>query len=108
VTDQYGIGMGLRNSANIIMNTSISFGGSFFKKEENHFLVKVGNEEKKLLQVIVNMLYRDKSISPASVGETGAGMIPGFFSEKYAMMVGIGSWHGSSLLRMRRKNFVGV
>ena len=105
VTDQYGIGMGLRNSANIIMNTSISFGGSFFKKEENHFLVKVGNEEKKLLQVIVNMLYRDKSISPASIGETGAGMIPGFFSEKYAMMVGIGSWARQQLVENAPKEF---
>ena len=105
VIDQYGIGMGLRNSANIIMNTSISFGGSFFKKEENHFLVKVGNEEKKLLQVIVNMLYRDKSISPASIGETGAGMIPGFFSEKYAMMVGIGSWARQQLVENAPKEF---
>lgn len=90
--DQYGIGMGLRNSANIIMNTSISFGGSFFNKLNEHYIVKVGSEEKKLLQTIVNMLYRDKSISPYSIGETGAGMIPGFFTGKYAMMVGIGSW----------------
>jgi ABC-type glycerol-3-phosphate transport system substrate-binding protein len=105
VIDQYGVGMGLRNSANIIMNTSISFGGSFFKKDENHFLVKVGNEEKKLLQVIVSMLYRDKSISPASIGETGAGMIPGFFSEKYAMMVGIGSWARQQLVENAPKEF---
>ncbi len=35
--DQYGAGFGLRNSANIIMNTSISFGGSFFRKERGSF-----------------------------------------------------------------------
>lgn len=34
VIDQYGAGIGLRNSANIIMNTSISFGGSFLEKKE--------------------------------------------------------------------------
>ncbi|MDP3682823.1 MAG: extracellular solute-binding protein, partial [Ignavibacteria bacterium] len=90
VIDQYGAGFGLRNSANIIMNTSISFGGSFFKKEGDYFVVKVKDEEKKLLQTIVDMLYKDKSASPAGIGESGAGMIPGFFSGRYAMLVGIG------------------
>jgi ABC-type glycerol-3-phosphate transport system substrate-binding protein len=105
VMDQYGVGMGLRNSANIIMNTSISFGGSFFKKSGNHFVVEAKDEEKKLLQTIVNMLYKDKSASPASIGETGAGMIPGFFSGRYAMLVGIGSWARQQLVENAPKQF---
>ncbi|TSA30641.1 MAG: sugar ABC transporter substrate-binding protein [Ignavibacteriales bacterium] len=105
VIDQYGAGLGLRNSANIIMNTSISFGGSFFKKEGNHFVVKVNDEEKKLLQTIVDMLYKDKSVSPASIGETGAGMIPGLFSGRYAMLVGIGSWGRQQLVENAPKEF---
>jgi len=105
VIDQYGIGMGLRNSANIIMNTSISFGGSFFKKSGNHFVVEANDEEKKLLQTVVNMLYKDKSASPASIGETGAGMIPGFFSGRYAMLVGIGSWARQQLVENAPKEF---
>jgi multiple sugar transport system substrate-binding protein len=105
VIDQYGVGMGLRNSANIIMNTSISFGGSFFKKEGDHYLVKVNDEEKKLFQTIVDMLYKDKSASPASIGETGAGMIPGFFSGRYAMLVGIGSWGRQQIVENAPKEF---
>ncbi|NWF90086.1 MAG: sugar ABC transporter substrate-binding protein [Ignavibacteriaceae bacterium] len=105
IIDQYGAGMGLRNSANIIMNTSISFGGSFFKKAGNHFVVEANDEEKKLLQTIFNMLYKDKSASPASTGETGAGMIPGFFSGRYAMLVGIGSWARQQLVENAPKNF---
>src|SRR4030065_2066480 len=103
--DQYGIGMGLRNSANIIMNTSISFGGSFFRKSGNHFVVEVMDNEKKLLQTIINMLHNDKSVSPASIGETGAGMIPGFFSGRYAMHVGIGSWARQQLVENAPQNF---
>lgn len=103
--DQYGAGIGLRNSANIIMNTSISFGGSFFKKEGDHFVVEVNDEEKKLLQTIVDMIYKDKSVSPASIGESGAGMIPGFFSGKYAMLVGIGSWGRQQLVENAPKDF---
>jgi len=105
VIDQYGVGFGLRNSANIIMNTSISFGGSFFKKEGNHYIVKVNNEEKKLLQTIIDMLYKDKSASPASIGETGAGMIPGFFSGRYAMLVSIGSWGRQQIVENAPKEF---
>lgn len=103
--DQYGAGFGLRNSANIIMNTSISFGGSFFKKSGNHFVVEANDEEKKLLRIIVNMLYKDKSASPASIGETGAGMIPGFFSGRYAMLVGIGSWGRQQIVENAPKEF---
>ncbi len=105
VIDQYGAGFGLRNSANIIMNTSISFGGSFFQKEGDHYVVRVKEEEKKLLQTIVDMIYKDKSVSPASIGETGAGMIPGFFGGRYAMLVGIGSWGRQQLVENAPKEF---
>ncbi|MFA6457359.1 MAG: sugar ABC transporter substrate-binding protein [Bacteroidota bacterium] len=105
ITDQYGAAFGLRSSANIIMNTSISFGGSFFQKEGDHYVVKVENEEKQLLQTIVNMLYKDKSASPSSIGESGAGMIPGFFSGKYAMLIGIGSWGRQQLVVNAPKEF---
>lgn len=105
IIDQYGVGIGLRNSANIIMNTSISFGGSFFKKEGNSFVVKVQDEEKKLLQTIVDMIYKDKTVSPSSIGETGAGMIPGLFSGKYAMLVGIGAWGRQQIVENAPKGF---
>lgn len=105
VIDQYGAGFGLRNSANIIMNTSISFGGSFFKKEGDHFTVKVADEEKKLLQTVVDMIYKDRSASQTSVGQTGAGMIPGFFSGKFAMLIGIGSWGRQQIVENAPKEF---
>ncbi|NUN10064.1 MAG: sugar ABC transporter substrate-binding protein [Ignavibacteriaceae bacterium] len=92
ITDQYGAGIGLRSSANIIMNTSLSFGGSFFEKENDWFVPKINVEAKQLLQRLLDMIYKDKSVAPASIGESGAGMIPGFLSGKYAMIVLIGSW----------------
>lgn len=90
--DQWGVAMGLRNSANLIMNHAISFGGSFFRSENGRYSVRVDNEEKALLKMILDLLYEDESMAPASTGQTGSGMIPGFFSGKYAMLVGIGAW----------------
>ena len=92
VIDQWGAAFGLRNSANLVMNLSISFGGSFFQQEAGKYVVSVGDPERELLTTLMNMLYEDHSTSPASIGQTGASMIPGFFSGKYAMLVGIGAW----------------
>ena len=103
--DQYGAGFGLRNSANIILNTSVSFGGSFFKKNGNEYNVQVNESEKKLLQTIIDMLYKDKSAIPASIGESGAGMIPGFISGRFAMLVGIGSWGRQQIFENAPENF---
>jgi multiple sugar transport system substrate-binding protein len=105
IVDQYGVGIGLRNSGNIVMNTSISFGGSFFRKEGTEYVVKVGDPEKKLLGTIVDMLYSDKTMSPSSVGQTGAGMIPGFFSGKFAMLIGIGAWGRQQLVENAPSHF---
>lgn len=105
IIDQYGAALGLRNSANIIMNTSISFGGSFFKKENDQFFVKAGAEEKKLLNIIYDMLYKEKTASKTGVGETGAGMIPGLFSGRYAMLIGIGAWGRQQLVENAPKDF---
>ncbi len=90
--DQWGVAMGLRNAANIIMNHSVSFGGSFFSQEDGKYVVRVGAPERQLLSFILDMLYLDRTMAPSSTGKTGAAMIPEFFAGRYAMLVGIGSW----------------
>lgn len=104
-TDQWGMGMGLRSSANIIMNLSISFGGSYFSKENDRYVVRVGEKEKQLLSVIHRTLYEDKSASPSSPGQTGANMIPGFMSGRFALLVGIGAWGRQQLVENAPKSF---
>jgi multiple sugar transport system substrate-binding protein len=96
--DQWGVAIGLRNSANIVMNLSISFGGSFFRREHDAYVVRVGTEERELLTTIHDMLYVDRSTAPSSVGQSGPAMIPGFFTGKYAMLIGIGAWARQQLV----------
>jgi ABC-type glycerol-3-phosphate transport system substrate-binding protein len=95
--DRWGVAVGLRNSANIIMNLSIAFGGAYFRKEGDRYVVRVGPEEKLLLSTIDSMLYVDRSASPSSVGLSGPALIPGFMQGKYAMVVGIGAWSRQQL-----------
>lgn len=106
VTDQWGLAMGLRRSANFIMNHSIAFGGSFFYEDENGNLeTRVGEPERDLLGRISDMLYKDKTMSPSSVGKTGTEMIPGFLSGNYAMLVGIGSWARQQVVENAAEGF---
>jgi len=104
-TDRWGVAIGLRNSANIVMNLSISFGGSFFRKEGDRYIVRVGPEERELLSTLHDKLYRDSSVAPSSVGQSGPEMIPGFFGGKYAMLVGIGAWSRQQLVENAPKGF---
>jgi ABC-type glycerol-3-phosphate transport system substrate-binding protein len=99
------VAIGLRNSGNIIMNLSIGFGGSFFRKEGGEYLVRVGSPERELLSTLHGMLYADSSMAPSSVGQSGPAMIPGFFAGKYAMLVGIGAWSRQQLVENAPKQF---
>ncbi|MCB0297603.1 MAG: sugar ABC transporter substrate-binding protein, partial [Calditrichaeota bacterium] len=103
--DQYGAAMGLRNAANIFMNMSISFGGSFFHKANGKYTVQVGAGERRLLELIHGMLYRDRTMSPSGTGKTGSAMIPGLFNGNYAMLIGIGAWARQQLAENAPEDF---
>ena len=103
--DVWGAAIGLRNSANIIMNLSVGFGGSFFQKREGKYVVRVGPEERELLSTVHDMLYLDRSTAPASIGQSGPAMIPGLFAGKYAMLIGIGAWSRQQLVENAPAHF---
>ncbi len=105
VVDQWGVGIGLRNCANIVLNLTIGFDGSYFRKEGGSYVVRVGDEEKELLQRIVEMMYRDSTMTTAGLGQSGPGMIPSFLSGKFAMLVGIGAWSRQQLVQNAPKSF---
>lgn len=103
--DRWGAAIGLRNSANIIMNLSIGFGGSFFQKEDGRYVVRVGPGERELLSTVYDMLYKDRSTAPSSIGQSGPAMIPGLFSGRYAMLIGIGAWSRQQLAENAPRHF---
>jgi multiple sugar transport system substrate-binding protein len=99
---RWGVAIGLRNSANIVMNLSISFGGSYFTKEGSQYVVRVGPAERELLSTLYDLLYTDRSAAPSSIGQSGPSMIPGFIAGRYAMLVGIGAWARQQLVENAR------
>ena len=97
--DQWGAGIGLRSSSNIIMNLTIGFGGSYFRKENGSYVVRMGEDETKLLSLLMDMMYKDSSLTTAGLGQSGPAMIPSFCAGKYAIQVGIGAWARQQLIQ---------
>lgn len=104
-TDQWGAAIGLKSSANIILNLALGCGGNFFYKTADGYEVKIKKPEKKLLTTIHDMLYKDKCLSPFAAGQSGSSLMPSFFAGKYAMVIGIGTWARQQIVENAPKSF---
>lgn len=87
-SDRFGLGWGLKSPAATVMTMSLNFNGTFFYPEGGKTVAKFGAGEQQVLKRIYDMAYADKSLSPTTLGQSGTGILPGFFAGKYAMIVG--------------------
>jgi multiple sugar transport system substrate-binding protein len=90
--DQYGAAFGLRAPVNRILNLSLGFGGEYFYRDGDDWTVRVGEGEKQLLNIVMDMMYESETASLDGVGLSGPELFPGFYEGKYAMLPGIGVW----------------
>jgi multiple sugar transport system substrate-binding protein len=77
--DQWGAAIPLRAPVNRILNLTLGFGGGYFVEEDGRYTVRVGEAEKGLLSVIMDMIYEDKSAYPGAVGLSGTAVLPAFY-----------------------------
>ena len=103
--DQWGVALGLKSSANIVMNLSLAFGGKYFYKNEDGYEVKLKEPEQKLLSIIHDMIYNKKCVSPYAVSQSGSSLMPSFFNGRYAMIVGIGTWARQQIVENAPEGF---
>lgn len=108
IPERYGASIGLRNSSNILLNLGIGYGAEFFENtnfKNNSSLVKIDSIDIEFLNMIKEIIYRDKSISPTSVSQSGASTIPSFINGKYSMLIGIGTWARQQLVENAPSDF---
>ncbi|WP_336214265.1 ABC transporter substrate-binding protein [Nonomuraea sp. LPB2021202275-12-8] len=85
--DTYGVAWPMKSPVNKTLNLALNFGGTFFQTgADGKTTVKVGPEEKEVLQRIHDQLYKDKSADTSALGMGTADPLPGFFADKYAML----------------------
>ncbi|GAA4610111.1 sugar ABC transporter substrate-binding protein [Actinoallomurus liliacearum] len=86
VGKRYGIAWPLKSPVNKVLNLSLNFGGTFFQTSGGKTTVKVGPQEKEVLQRIHDQLYKDKTADPSTLGMGTTDPLPGFYAGKYAMV----------------------
>ncbi len=104
VPEQYGSAFGLRSPTNRILNLALGFGGDYFYKSGKNYVIKVGDKEKALLNILLNMHYTDKSAAPAGLTAQSPELFAGFFAGKFAMLPGIGVWARQTIAESGPKN----
>ncbi|MBN6052193.1 sugar ABC transporter substrate-binding protein [Nonomuraea sp. RK-328] len=82
----YGVAWPMKSPVNKTLNLALNFGGTFFQTVDGKTTVKVGPEEKQVLQRIHDQLYKDKSADPAALGQGTADPLPAFYAGKFALL----------------------
>ncbi|MEV7804098.1 sugar ABC transporter substrate-binding protein [Microbispora sp. NPDC088329] len=82
----YGVAWPMKSPVNKMLNLALNFGGTFFATQDGKTTVKVGPQEREVLQRVHDQLYTDKSADPSALGMGTADPLPGFFAGKFAIL----------------------
>jgi multiple sugar transport system substrate-binding protein len=85
---QYGVAWGLKSPAATFMIMSMNFGGVYFRglSSAGGAKISVGPAELQVPERVYNMIYKDKSVDPATIVNSGGASIASFLAGKYAMV----------------------
>jgi ABC-type glycerol-3-phosphate transport system substrate-binding protein len=86
VGKRYGVAWALKAPVKRVLNLALNFGGTFFQTSGGKTTVRVGPQEREVLQRIHDQLYKDKTADPSTLGMGTADPLPGFYAGRYAMM----------------------
>lgn len=101
---EYGVAWGLQQPVSTVVSMSLNYGGTFITGTGDNAKLSFGAAEQKVPQQIHDMIYTDHSIAPQSVGLNGTDVLNGFFSNKYAMIVG-GNYMAQQMVQQSPKGF---
>lgn len=85
---KFGLGWGLKAPTATVMNLALGFGGGFFSTASGKTSITVGSNELAVPQRIHDMAFKDASLDPVTLTQSGGDVLPGFYGGKYAMYVG--------------------
>jgi multiple sugar transport system substrate-binding protein len=100
----FGVGWGLKSPVSPLIDMSLNYGGQYFYGSGSQAAVKLGAPEQQIPQRVHDMIFKDKSLAPQTVGLSGADVLPGFFGKKYAMVVG-GNYLSQQMVQQAPKGF---
>lgn len=103
--EQWGAAISVTSPVNMLLNLGVGFGAQYFYQDGDTWTVQMNDAEKALPQLIVDMMYADKTASTDGLGLSGPELFPGFFEGKYAMLPGIGVWARQQIVENGPEDF---
>ena len=103
--EQWGAAISVSSPVNMLLNLGVGFGAQYFYQDGDNWTVQMNDAERALPQLIVDMMYTDKTASTDGLGLSGPELFPGFFEGKYAMLPGIGVWARQQIVESGPENF---
>jgi ABC-type glycerol-3-phosphate transport system substrate-binding protein len=83
----HGVAWPMKQPVNKVLTLALNYGGTFFQTgADGKTTVKVGPQEREVLQRIHDQLYTDKSADPTALGMGTADPLPGFYAGRFAML----------------------
>jgi ABC-type glycerol-3-phosphate transport system substrate-binding protein len=101
---QHGVGWGLKSPTATVMSLGLNYGAKYFTGSGSSTKVKTGDAENEVPQRIHDMIFKDRSVDPATVSQSGTDILPGFYAGRYAMVVE-GSYAAQQITQAAPKSF---
>ncbi len=101
---QHGVGWGLKSPTASVLSLGLNYDAKYFTGSGSSTKVEVGDAENEVPQRIHDMIFKDKSVDPASVSQSGTDVLPAFYAGKDAMVVE-GSYAAQQIVQAAPKTF---
>lgn len=101
---QHGVGWGLKSPTATMLSLGLNYDARYFTGSGSGTKVKVGDAENEVPRRIHDMIFKDRSVDPASVSQSGTDVLPAFYAGKDAMVVE-GSYAAQSIVQAAPKSF---
>ncbi|ONK14553.1 sugar ABC transporter substrate-binding protein [Streptomyces sp. MP131-18] len=85
-TDTYGVAWSMKEPVTQSVNLSLSTGGRIFDREDGENVIRFGDDESAVAELISRQVNEDGTAPRSSLGMSGSDTLPGFFADRYAML----------------------
>ncbi|WP_049579863.1 ABC transporter substrate-binding protein [Streptomyces sp. SBT349] len=85
-TDTYGVAWSMSEPVSQSVNLSVSTGGQLFYREDGENVIRYGEAESAVAELIHRQVNEDGTAPRSSLGMSGSDTLPGFFDGRYAML----------------------
>ncbi|OEU88369.1 hypothetical protein DB35_18780 [Streptomyces abyssalis] len=83
---RYGVAWSMKEPVNQSVNLAMSTGGAVFHRERGKDVVRLGEADSHVIELIHRQVNEDRTAARGSLGMAGSDTLPGFFAGRYAVL----------------------